>query len=182
MQTITPLDAPPSQWPKHPESQGCQVVEASAHKREQLPEPTPLLLIDDTARLQTAGLEQGRDIFAHGGIGVGLIGMPGGEKRLARYPQFYARVGVVYALRPLRADGVRDVFQRPWVPTGVKLPHAGLHAEDVLAASIRITGGTCRFLHRLLTQVARLLESNALSRGTREVVEAARESLVIGAV
>jgi len=37
-------------------------------------------------------------------------------------------------------------------------------------------------LHRLLTQTARLVEINALSQVTREVVEAARESLVIGAV
>jgi hypothetical protein len=37
-----------------------------------------------------------------------------------------------------------------------------------------------RLLHRLLTQIARLVEINAVSRVTREVVEAARETLVIG--
>ena len=52
----------------------------------------------------------------------------------------------------------------------------------VMATIIRITGGNFRLLHRLLTQIARLVEINALSRVTREVVEAARESLVIGAV
>jgi len=35
-------------------------------------------------------------------------------------------------------------------------------------------------LHRLLTQIARLLEINALQTVTNEVVEAARESVVIG--
>jgi hypothetical protein len=35
-------------------------------------------------------------------------------------------------------------------------------------------------LHRLLTQIARVVEINALSRVTQEVVDAARESLVIG--
>jgi hypothetical protein len=35
-------------------------------------------------------------------------------------------------------------------------------------------------LQRLLTQSARLMEINALSEVTREVVEAARETLVIG--
>jgi hypothetical protein len=34
--------------------------------------------------------------------------------------------------------------------------------------------------HRLMTQIARLVEINALQTVTREVVEAARESLVIG--
>jgi hypothetical protein len=63
----------------------------------------------------------------------------------------------------------------------VKLPEAGLHDDDVLASIIRITGGNFRLLHRLLTQVARLVEINALAQVTREAVEAARESLVIGA-
>src|SRR5215510_7519964 len=45
---------------------------------------------------------------------------------------------------------------------------------------IRVTGGNFRLLHRLLTQIARLVEINALRTITSEVVEAARESLVIG--
>ena len=68
------------------------------------------------------------------------------------------------------------------IPPGVALPHEGLNDEDVLAAIIRITGGNFRLLHRLLTQIARLVEINALSRVTREVVDAARESLVIGSI
>jgi DNA transposition AAA+ family ATPase len=180
MQTINTLYAPPSQRPQKPESQVFQVVETYAQKRAQLPEPTTLLVIDETDRLKTAGLEQVRDIFDQGGIGVVLIGMPGLEKRLARYPQLYSRVGFVHEFRPLSADGVRDLFRRQWVPAGVDLPQAGLQDADVLAAIIRITGGNFRLLHRLLTQVARLLEINALTRVTREVVEAARENLVIG--
>jgi uncharacterized protein YigA (DUF484 family) len=76
---------------------------------------------------------------------------------------------------------VRDLFRRQWGPAGVELPQAGLQDADVLAAIIRITGRNSRLLHRLLTQVARLLEINELTRVTREVVEAARENLVIGA-
>lgn len=47
---------------------------------------------------------------------------------------------------------------------------------------IRITGGYFRLLHRLLTQVARLVEINALGKVTSQVVEAARESLFIGVI
>jgi len=52
--------------------------------------------------------------------------------------------------------------------------------EATLAAIIRVTGGNFRLLHRLLTQIAPLMEINTLQTITSKVVEAARESLVIG--
>lgn len=67
-------------------------------------------------------------------------------------------------------------MKHQWGPTGVKLPEAGLRDDDVLASIIRITGGNFRLLHRLLTQVARLVEINSLAQVTREVVEVARKA------
>jgi DNA transposition AAA+ family ATPase len=179
-QVIETLYDPPSERPVKPESKVFQIAQAYAQKRDETPEPTTLLMIDEADRLKTASLEQVRDIFDQGGLGVVLIGMPGLEKRLSRYPQLYSRVGFVHEFRPLSTDAVRDLFRQQWVPLGVALPHEGLNDEDVLAAVIRITGGNFRLLHRLLTQIARLMEINALTRVTREVVDAARESLVIG--
>jgi DNA transposition AAA+ family ATPase len=182
LQTIETLYAPPSERPVKPESQVFHVTKTYAQKYEETPEPTTLLMIDEADRLKTAGLEQVRDIFDQGGLGVVLIGIPGLEKRLSRYPQLYSRVGFVHAFRPLSVEGVRDVFRHQWLPAGIVLPDEGLHEEAVMTTIIRITGGNFRLLHRLLTQIARLVEINALSRVTKEVVEAARESLVIGAV
>ena len=125
-------------------------------------------------------LEQVRDIFDKGGIGLVLIGMPGLEKRLSRYPQLYSRVGFVHAFRPLSATEVRHLLRHKWLPSGVVFPEDGWVDEEVLAAIIRITGGNFRLLHRLITQIARLLEINALQKVTSQVVETARESLVIG--
>jgi DNA transposition AAA+ family ATPase len=144
-----------------------------------VPDPTALLVIDEADRLKIAGLEQTRSIFDQGGIGMILIGMPGLEKRLARYPQFYSRIGFVHEFRSLSASEIRQLLERHWTPPGVKLP--GDSIDSVAAASIiRITGGNFRLLNRLLTQVERILEINALPLVTKEVVEAARENLVIG--
>ena len=180
LQGIETLYDPPSERPAKPESQVFRIAHTYAQKRDETPEPTTLLMLDEADRLKTASLEQVRDIFDQGGLGMVLIGMPGLEKRLARYPQLYSRVGFVHEFRPLSADAVRDLFRHQWVPPGVALPHDGLNDADVLAAIIRITGGNFRLLHRLLTQIARLVEINTLSRVTQEVVDAARESLVIG--
>ena len=158
----------------------ADIATAYAQKRADFPDPTDLIIIDEADRLKTASLEQVRDIFDHGSIGVVFIGMPGIEKRLSRYPQLYSRVGFVHAFRPLSVAQVRDLLQRKWVPSGVTLPGEGIADEEARAAIIRVTGGNFRLLHRLLTQIARLVEINALHTVTSQVVEAARESLVIG--
>jgi DNA transposition AAA+ family ATPase len=145
-------------------------------KDMQLRDPTTLILIDEADRLRMASLEQVRAIFDAGEIGVILIGMPGLEKRLVRYPQFYSLIGFVHEFRPLSAAQVR---QQRWTRSGVNLPEQP-RAEEAVAAIIRITGGNFRLLHRLLTQMDRILEVNQLHKITKAVVETARETLVIG--
>jgi hypothetical protein len=105
--------------------------------------------------------------------------MPGIEKRLARYPLFYSRIGFVHEFRPLAAAETRQLLERGWVPPGVNLPKQPWEPETV-ATIIRMTGGNFRLLNRLLAQMERILEINALQELTKAVVEAARESLVIG--
>jgi DNA transposition AAA+ family ATPase len=150
------------------------------HKRDEVQDPTTLVMIDEADRLRMSGLEQVRDIFDRGDIGMVLIGMPGIEKRLARYPQLYSRVGFVHEFKPLSQADVRQLLRDGWAPSGVTLPDENVIEEDALATLIRIAEGRFRLLHRLLTQIARVLEINRLDKITTEVVEAARESLVIG--
>jgi DNA transposition AAA+ family ATPase len=148
---------------------------------EARPDPTRLVLVDETDRLKIATLEQLRAVFDVGDIGLVLIGMPGLEKRLARYPQLYSRVGFVHQFHALAAEEVRGLLQRQWSPPGTDLPEEGIADEQAIASVLRITGGNFRLLARLLTQIARILEVNEADEVTVAVVEAARESLVIGA-
>jgi DNA transposition AAA+ family ATPase len=124
-------------------------------------------------------LEQMRSIFDEGSAGMVLIGMPGIEKRIARFPQFYSRIGFVHEFRPLDATEMQELLEQRWTPVGVTLPDEPF-APEVMARLIRMTGGNFRLLTRLLTQIERVLEVNQLHIVSTEVVEAARDSLVIG--
>ena len=86
--------------------------------------------------------------------------MPGLEKRLARYPQFYSRIGFVHEFHPLTADEVRLLLEQHWQPPEVSSPLNGITEEEVVVTLVRITGGNFRLIHRLLTQIARIMEIN----------------------
>lgn len=140
---------------------------------------TELLIIDEADRLRTVGLEQVRDYYDRHNLGLILIGMPGIEKRLARYPQLYSRIGFAHEYRPLGPDELTAVLTRRW-----RVDQANEGDELAESAAIttvaRVTGGNFRLVDRLLTQVERIREINHLNAITPEVVEAAREALLIG--
>jgi DNA transposition AAA+ family ATPase len=140
---------------------------------------TELLIIDEADRLKTTGLEQVRDYYDRHTMGLILIGMPGLEKRLARYPQLYSRIGFAHEYRPLSTDELTAVLTRRWRVDGLRAAN-DFDADVTIAAIARITGGNFRLIDRLLTQVRRVRDINHLDRITPEVVEAAREALLIG--
>jgi hypothetical protein len=156
-----------------------EVAREYVEKEVDIADPTSLILVDEADRLRMASLEQVRAIFDEGHVGLILIGMPGLEKRLARYPQFYSRIAFVHEFRPLATTEIRRLLGQCWTPADVNLPGQPW-ADDAIAAIIRITGGNFRLLNRLLTQMERILEINSLREVTEEVVETARENLVIG--
>lgn len=140
---------------------------------------TRLIVVDEVERLNVPSLEQLREIYDRGGVGMVLIGMPGIEKKLSRYPQLFSRVGFVHRFGALNAEELRTIITQSWEQLGMDTESADFD-DDAMALIIRITGGNFRVLHRLLSQVTRVLEINKLERATSEVVEVAAESLVIG--
>jgi hypothetical protein len=119
-------------------------------KERAVRDPTTLILVDEADRLHMNSLEQIRSIFDEGTAGLVLIGMPGIEKRIARFPQFYSRIGFVHEFRPLGAEQVQALLESRWAPAGVKLPDEQL-LPDVIAslikASDKIDQQLCTAIH-----------------------------------
>jgi DNA transposition AAA+ family ATPase len=155
--------------------EGVEVPRRNKHRLVEM------VIIDEAERLNTTAIELIRDIFDRACVGVILIGMPGMEKRLSRYPQLYSRVGFAHHYRPLQRDELTFVLTRHWRRLGLALDDADFTDVQATASIVRITGGNFRLLHRLFVQIGRILKINGLSAITDDVVEAARSALVIGA-
>ena len=144
------------------------------------PRVLELIVIDEVDRLRPSSLEQVRDLYDRTQAGVVLIGMPGIEKRLSRFAQLYSRVGFVHHFKPLSASEVRFILKEKWQSLNVTLDLSDFTDKEAVASVVRITNGNFRLLQRLLGQIERIMEINELEVITKEVVDAAREKLVIG--
>ena len=140
----------------------------------------PLVIVDEADRLSLKSLEHLRDLYDRQGFGLILLGMPGIEKRLARYPQFFSRIGFVHEFKPLGTEETRVLLGRHGGALGVTFDPASLEHAEALATVIRVTAGNFRLIERLLAQMRRLMALNHLETATAELVQAARDCLVIG--
>lgn len=139
-----------------------------------------LIIVDEVDRLKLQNLEQLRDIYDQHNLAMIFIGMPGIEKRLARYPQLYSRIGFAHEFQKLSKDEMHHILEYKWDELGISIKKENFSDYEALTSIMKVTNGNFRLIHRLFTQVERILEINHLTSITTEVVEAARNSLVIG--
>jgi hypothetical protein len=107
-----------------------QIYQYYEARQKEVSDPTTLIVVDEADRLQMNSLEQVRSVFDSGDMGMILIGMPGIEKRIARFPQLYSRIGFVHEFRPLAAAEVQGLLERCWTPPGVTLPDTRPHPRS----------------------------------------------------
>lgn len=147
-----------------------------------IPNYCHLIIVDETERLKMGEIDQFREIYDHGDIGLIFIGMPGLEKKLSRYPQLYSRVGFAHNYRTLSQAEMRFLLETYWEKFGLSINPNDYTDAEAIATICRITNGNFRLINRLFRQIERIMKINELSCITAEVVEAARECLVIGTV
>lgn len=138
-----------------------------------------LLIVDEANRLRDAGPEQIRDLADRGRFGLVLLGMPGLDKRLARAPQLYSRIGFTHQMEPLLEEETRFFLDQRWSHR-VSAHSDDFTDQEAVAAILRITRGNIRLIDRLMRQVEHVLVANQLTVVTKEVVETARKNLIIG--
>lgn len=147
---------------------------------------TELIIVDEADRLKMQGLEQLRDIYDRSQLGsknpLGLIfvGMPGIEKRLARYAQLYSRVGFVHQFNALNREEMLTVLEHDWKQLGLTFTTNNSVTQEAITAIIRTTSGNFRMTQRLFEQIERVVSINQLTAIDKNVIETAREMLVIG--
>ncbi|EAD6209099.1 ATP-binding protein [Listeria monocytogenes] len=139
-----------------------------------------LIIIDEVDRLKMAHLEQIRDLYDRQNVPLILIGMPGIEKRLSRYPQLYSRIGFAHEYKKMDKIEAEHILHYKWEELGLGLQLADFSNYEAMNLILKITNGNFRLIHRLFTQIERVMEINQLQEISVDVVETARDSLVIG--
>lgn len=110
-----------------------------------------LVIVDEIDRLKVQHLEQLRDIYDQNDIAMVFIGMPGVEKRLARYPQLYSRIGFAHKFNQLSKNEAQHILTYKWQELGFSMKLEDFSDYEAITSIIRITGGNLRLMHHLFS-------------------------------
>ena len=113
-------------------------------------------------------------------FGLILMGMPGIEKRLSRYAQLYSRIGFVHEFKSINKEEIKFLFEQKWQELGRQFDKNTFVDVEAMNEIIKITHGNFRLINRIFDQMQGLMQINNLTTLTKELVEAAKNYLVIG--
>lgn len=139
-----------------------------------------LIIVDEVDHLKYTSLEQLRNIYDRFEFGMVFIGMPGIERRFSRYPQLYSRVGFLHEFKPLSRDEMTFIIENHLNQLGTKISMDNFSDYETLNTIVRITKGNFRVLTRLFQQLERLMKVNNVASINTDLVNSAREVLVVG--
>lgn len=139
---------------------------------------TELLIVDEAQFLKNNALEQLRYLYDRDGFGLVLIGMPGLDRTLSRYPQFYSRIGFLHRYKPLEETQMRQVLENPSV-FGIGLG-SEVFTEEAVAGMIRYSDGNFRTLEKLAQRVESILDINGCTVADAGVIKLARKQILLG--
>ena len=137
-----------------------------------------LLIIDEVDHLKYTSLEQLRNIYDYNKFGMILIGMPGIERRISRYPQLYSRVGFLHEFKTLSKDEITFIIEHHLAQLGTEIKIDNFSDYETLNTIVRISKGNLRVLSRLFQQLERLIKINNITSINTDLVNTAKEVLV----
>nr|WP_142240561.1 hypothetical protein [Staphylococcus argenteus] len=72
------------------------------------------------------------------------------------------------------------LIEHKWQDLGFNLKHEDFTDYEAITTIIKIIKESFRLIHRLFSQIDRIMDVNGLDKISTEVVETARDSLIIG--
>ncbi len=139
-----------------------------------------LIIVDEIDRIKVQHLEQLRAIYDEHNLAMIFIGMRGIEKKLSRYPQLYSRIDFVHEFDNVSKDETHHILEYKWQDLGFDLKLEDFTDYEAITTIIKITKENFSLIHRLFSHIDRIMDINGLDKISTEVIETARDSLVIG--
>lgn len=140
-----------------------------------------LIIIDEANRLKYQSLEHIRDLADQLRIGVVFMGLHSLEKVISCLPQFRNRIGFRHEFKPLSVTDMTEIVaSESFKELKLGLTTQHFDSRETIEKLVRTTSGNMRTLNRLCLQIKRVLRINKLDTITADVVETARQALIIG--
>ena len=106
------------------------------------PDRCDLIIVDEADHSwRSTAKEQLCDIYDQSDTGLILIGMPGLEKRMSRYPQLTPEWALPSEYRPLSTEEMHFILEHHWERLGIKLQRAGFFNSEAVRVPLRALPG-----------------------------------------